>query len=367
MTSSEIKNQTIELFKQLEAGDLSARNKIAELNLNLAYEVANSFPNIAKIRSYVDKDDIIQLARVGLLKAIDKFRLALGYNFATFATACMKNEIFMANRSLTNSREDAILNSPLKEAENIEFGDLIIGSESAEDTFLKEEGGLFDATVKLLPECDRRFLTMRFKLLATPQQIGAELNFDPQIISKLETDILRCIKKRMHGSSANSVLYQRYLYNNDVASFKKEFYEKLPPKQKSYFDQTVLADIPKSNKDVQDEFGSVAKAAIVQRGIAIRLDTFLARNILKIERMPGWDLGKPFQQKFPKAMANQEVILPALGKKEKLVFDECVVKNGKELKDKRNLIRYKKGLIKKFTIFENNQENNEKIENKLLF
>lgn len=76
------KEETNELFVALQNGDTSARNKIAEHNLRLAFHIAKQYRN----QDAIPLIDLVQEANLGLCRAIDKFDLSMGYAFTTYAT-----------------------------------------------------------------------------------------------------------------------------------------------------------------------------------------------------------------------------------------------------------------------------------------
>jgi RNA polymerase sigma factor (sigma-70 family) len=75
------KAETEKLFVALQNGDETARNKIIEHNLKLAFHVAKKYRNFN-----VPLIDLVQEANIGLCKAIDKYDLSMGYAFTTYAT-----------------------------------------------------------------------------------------------------------------------------------------------------------------------------------------------------------------------------------------------------------------------------------------
>ena len=78
-----------ELFKRYkETGDISVRNRIAEHYLYIADIIAKKF-----VGRGVDYDDLVQVARLALLRGIDRFDPDLGMQFTTFITPTITGEI----------------------------------------------------------------------------------------------------------------------------------------------------------------------------------------------------------------------------------------------------------------------------------
>jgi RNA polymerase primary sigma factor len=87
---------TVELFKQLEAGDLRAKNKIVESNLRLVISIAkkyhtNSIKETAPQR--ITLEDLFQEGNCGLIRAIDRFDWKKGFRFGTYATWWIRQAI----------------------------------------------------------------------------------------------------------------------------------------------------------------------------------------------------------------------------------------------------------------------------------
>ncbi|MGN1386352.1 MAG: RNA polymerase sporulation sigma factor SigG [Bacillus sp. (in: firmicutes)] len=76
------------LFKELQEGDLSAREKLVNGNLRLVLSVIQRFNNRGE---YVD--DLFQVGCIGLMKSIDNFDLSQNVKFSTYAVPMIIGEI----------------------------------------------------------------------------------------------------------------------------------------------------------------------------------------------------------------------------------------------------------------------------------
>ncbi len=76
------------LFERLRAGDDRARERIAEMYLPLAKRLAQRY-----VRSSEPREDLVQVACVGLVKAIERFDPARGPSFASFAIPTILGEL----------------------------------------------------------------------------------------------------------------------------------------------------------------------------------------------------------------------------------------------------------------------------------
>jgi RNA polymerase sigma-70 factor, sigma-B/F/G subfamily len=83
------KQKTKELFKRYkETGDEQAREQLVLAHLNLARFLASKFKNRGE-----SLDDLVQVATIGLIKAIDRFDISRGLEFTTYATPTIMGEI----------------------------------------------------------------------------------------------------------------------------------------------------------------------------------------------------------------------------------------------------------------------------------
>lgn len=77
-----------ELFVVLQAGELSAREKLIQGNLRLVLSVIQRFNNRGE-----HVDDLFQVGCIGLMKSIDNFDLSQNVKFSTYAVPMIIGEI----------------------------------------------------------------------------------------------------------------------------------------------------------------------------------------------------------------------------------------------------------------------------------
>ncbi len=76
------------LIEEARLGNREAKSKFVEDNLGLVHSVARRFSGRG-----VDYDDLFQIGTLGLLKAIDRFDISLGYRFSTYAIPLIIGEM----------------------------------------------------------------------------------------------------------------------------------------------------------------------------------------------------------------------------------------------------------------------------------
>ena len=119
--SLEEEKKYLELFHN--NNDQNARDKLIEHNLRLVAHIAKKYENTSE-----DKDDILSIGILGLIKAVDTFQIKNGNTLATYAARCIENEILMTLRSNKNKRNLVYLQSPVaidKDGNEMELLDLI--------------------------------------------------------------------------------------------------------------------------------------------------------------------------------------------------------------------------------------------------
>ena len=103
------KQEELRCLERLALKDEQARNMLIEHNLRLVAHIVKKY-DIKKM----DKDDLISVGTIGLIKAIDTFKLESGHKLTTYAARCIENEILMALRVNQKHSQTVSLNETIQ-------------------------------------------------------------------------------------------------------------------------------------------------------------------------------------------------------------------------------------------------------------
>ncbi len=186
------------LFKRYAEGDRAARAVLIERNLRLVAHIVKKYYSASP-----EKDDLISIGTVGLIKAIDSFDATKGARFATYAGKCVQNEILMFFRSQKKTACETSMNEPVdtdKEGNVLTYIDIL----PTEDTTLDEiDAGLratalYKAIREALTMRERQVILMRSGLQSgkpLPQrEVAAKMGISRSYVSRIEKNALEKLK-----------------------------------------------------------------------------------------------------------------------------------------------------------------------------
>ena len=193
----------LEALVALEKGSTSARDKLIEHNLRLVVYVAKKYDNA----NNGGIEDLISIGTIGLIKAVNTFKMDKNIKLATYASRCIENEILMFLRKNNRIRYEISLDEPLNvdyDGNELLLSD-IIGTDI--DIINKEIEGneqreqLYEA-LKELNERERNILLMRYGLTGknelTQKDVADLLGISQSYISRLEKKVIKKLRNKLN-------------------------------------------------------------------------------------------------------------------------------------------------------------------------
>ena len=190
--------------QQYENGDIEARNKLIEHNLRLVVYVAKRYDTDIN-----NLEDLISIGTIGLIKAINTFKLDKNIKLATYASRCIENEILMYLRKKSKSKVEVSLDEPLKvdyDGNELLLEDILCDADTKVYDSLDQEEKInqLNEALKQLKPRERKILAMRFGIDGTEELTQKEtsdmLNISQSYISRLEKRILKKLKQTMKNN-----------------------------------------------------------------------------------------------------------------------------------------------------------------------
>lgn len=202
------KEEELEWLKKKEAGDQEARDVLVSRNLRLVSHIVKNY-------SYsLEADDLISVGTIGLIKAVDTFKLDKNVSLATYAARCINNEILMLIRANKKYKGQVSLNSsytPKSDSDELELEDIIPAGEEYDVEKIVETECLVSDVVKIMK---KELSPMEFEILCycfglngyekkTQREIGQIYNLSRSYISRIESRAINTIKKYYDKSEIN--------------------------------------------------------------------------------------------------------------------------------------------------------------------
>ena len=174
-----------ELFAKLEAGDESVRELIVVQNRPLIMMCIKRFPNFQD--PVINYEELIACGELGLVKALNAYRLEKDIMFSTYAVKCITNEMRMAIRQFHKHEHTYSLNDLV--GEDISFIDTIIDERSDVERDILNRSMLDSATkalVHLTPR-EREVMTLVIRSRGTIEQwkIAKQIGLSQPQVSRI--------------------------------------------------------------------------------------------------------------------------------------------------------------------------------------
>ena len=182
------------LFLQMEKGDTEARGELILHNLRLVSHIVRKYYSSAK-----NQEDLVSIGTLGLVKAIDTYRVSAGTKFATYAARCIQNEILMHFRSQKKLSSEISLSETIdvdRDGNPLTYIDVISCDEGmTQEIQRKIDGDRARRYVNtVLTERERQIIVLRYGLGSrepmTQREIAQILRISRSYVSRIEKSAL---------------------------------------------------------------------------------------------------------------------------------------------------------------------------------
>ncbi|MDW5299010.1 MAG: RNA polymerase sporulation sigma factor SigE [Sedimentibacter sp.] len=179
-----------------------AKTILIEHNLRLVVYLAKKFESTG-----INVEDLISIGTIGLIKAVNTFKVEKNIKLATYASKCIENEILMHLRRVGKAKTEISLDEPLNidwDGNELLLSD-ILGTE--EDIIFKDmesevDLNLLNESIKKLNKREYMIMKLRFGLndsrSFTQKEVADMLGISQSYISRLEKKILNRLKKEIN-------------------------------------------------------------------------------------------------------------------------------------------------------------------------
>ena len=178
--------------------DMKARNKLIEHNLRLVVFLAKKYDNTG-----TDLEDLVSIGTIGLIKAINTYRLDKNIKLATYASRCIDNEILMYLRKIKRKKSEVSFEDSLSydaEGNELHLEDVLGTDKDIVTKGLDDElnKSIMLSEIEKLSSRDREIIELRYGLNQknemTQKDVANLLGISQSYISRIEKKVIRRLK-----------------------------------------------------------------------------------------------------------------------------------------------------------------------------
>ena len=177
-------------IRSFQLGNMDARNALIEHNLRLVTHICKKFESTG-----LDKEDLISIGTIGLIKGINTFSPERGARLATYTARCIENEILMQLRASRNQKAEISLHDSVgidKEGNEVILLEILSSLDEGVDETVEnaEEKALLIKALAVLTEKERYVLRRRYGLAGleaqTQREVAKSLGISRSYVSRIE-------------------------------------------------------------------------------------------------------------------------------------------------------------------------------------
>ena len=192
------KEEEIKYVEMSMNNDEFARNKLIEHNLRLVVFLAKKYDNTG-----TDLEDLVSIGTIGLIKAVNTYRLDKNIKLATYASRCIDNEILMHLRKIKRKKTEVSFEDSLSydsDGNELHLEDVLGTDKDIVTKGLDEE---LDKTIMLeeiekLSPRDKEIIELRYglnqKKEMTQKDVANLLGISQSYISRIEKKVIKKLK-----------------------------------------------------------------------------------------------------------------------------------------------------------------------------
>ena len=187
-------------MRRYNDGDLEAKNVLIERNLRLVAHIVKKYIGTGR-----DMDELIAIGIVGLVKAVNTYRVEKGSRLGTYAARCIDNELLMLLRNERKLSREISLYEPIgtdKEGNEIRFMDVVEDtSKNLLDVMMMDERiqKMYAGVEQVLSEREREIVCKRYGLFGceevTQREIGKRMGISRSYVSRIEKKALQKLRR----------------------------------------------------------------------------------------------------------------------------------------------------------------------------
>jgi len=178
--------------------DMEARNILIEHNLRLVVFLAKKYDNTG-----TDLEDLVSIGTIGLIKAINTYKLDKNIKLATYASRCIDNEILMYLRKTKRKKSEVSFEDSLSydaDGNELHLEDVLGTEKDIVTKGLDEELNktiMLEEIQKLSPR-DKEIIEFRYGLNKrkemTQKDVANLLGISQSYISRIEKKVIKKLK-----------------------------------------------------------------------------------------------------------------------------------------------------------------------------
>ncbi len=189
------------LFLEARDGSEDARQKLILHNLRLVSHIVRKYYSTAR-----NAEDLVSIGSLGLVKAVDSFRVENGAKFTTYAAKCIQNEILMYFRAQKKTATEVSLNETIdvdRDGNPLTYIDVISSDDDIAEVVDRkiQTAKMLTYIETLLTERERQIIILRYGLGNTPQhaqrEVAALLGISRSYVSRIEKGALEKLKNAL--------------------------------------------------------------------------------------------------------------------------------------------------------------------------